>query len=77
MVYLAAVIDWHSKAVLSHKISNTMDCALSINVLNTALDRYGKPEIFNTDQGSQYTSDVEIVRDYKTQCNRIHLLVNL
>ena len=58
MVYLAAVIDWHSKAVLSHKISNTMDCALSINVLNTALDRYGKPEIFNTDQGSQYTSDV-------------------
>ncbi len=58
MVYLAAVIDWHSKAVLSHKISNTMDCALSINVLDAALDRYGKPEIFNTDQGSQYTSDV-------------------
>ena len=58
MVYLAAVIDWHSKAVLSHKISNTMDCALSINVLDAALDRYGKPEIFNTDHGSQYTSDV-------------------
>ena len=58
MVYLAAVIDWHSKAVLSHKISNTMDCALSINVLDAALDRYGKPDIFNTDQGSQYTSDV-------------------
>ncbi len=58
MVYLAAVIDWHSKAVLSHKISNTMDCALSINVLDAALDLYGKPEIFNTDQGSQYTSDV-------------------
>ncbi len=35
-----------------------MNCALSINVLNTALDRYGKPEIFNTDQGSHYTSDV-------------------
>ncbi len=58
MVYLAAVIDWHSKAVLSHKISNTMDCALVMNVLDAALDRYGKPEIFNTDQGSQYTSDV-------------------
>ncbi len=58
MVYLAAVIDWHSKAVLSHKISNTMDCALVMNVLDTALNRYGKPEIFNTDQGSQYTSDV-------------------
>ncbi len=58
MVYLAAVIDWHSKAVLSYKISNTMDCALVMNVLDAALDRYGKPEIFNTDQGSQYTSDV-------------------
>jgi putative transposase len=58
MVYLAAVIDWHSKAVLSHKISNTMDCALVMNVLDAALDRYGKPEIFNTDQGSQYTSEV-------------------
>ncbi len=58
MVYLAAVIDWHSKAVLSHKISNTMDCALVMNVLDAALDRYGKPDIFNTDQGSQYTSDV-------------------
>ena len=58
MVYLAAVIDWHSKAVLSHKISNTMDCALVMNVLDVALNRYGKPEIFNTDQGSQYTSDV-------------------
>jgi len=58
MVYLAAVIDWHSKAVLSHKISNTMDCALVMNVLDAALNRYGNPEIFNTDQGSQYTSDV-------------------
>ncbi len=58
MVYLAAVIDWHSKAVLSYKISNTMDCALVMNVLDAALNRYGKPEIFNTDQGSQYTSEV-------------------
>jgi putative transposase len=58
MVYLAAVIDWHSKAVLSHKISNTMDCALVMNVLDSALNTYGKPEIFNTDQGSQYTSEV-------------------
>ena len=62
MVYLAAVIDWHSKAVLSHKISNTMDCGLVMNVLNSALERYGKPEIFNTDQGSQYTSDVHTQR---------------
>ena len=56
MVYLAAVIDWYSKAVLSWKISNTMDTSLVMNVLNEALLTYGKPEIFNTDQGSQYTS---------------------
>ena len=55
-VYLAAVIDWYSKAILSHKISNTMDESLVLDVLNNALEQYGKPEIFNTDQGSQYTS---------------------
>ena len=57
MVYLAAVIDWYSKAVLSHKVSNTMDTQLVMDVLNGALSTYGKPEIFNTDQGSQYTSE--------------------
>jgi len=56
MVYMAAIIDWYSKAVLSWKISNTMDTNLVMGVLNEALSRYGKPEIFNTDQGSQYTS---------------------
>jgi putative transposase len=56
MVYLAAIIDWYSKAVLSWKISNTMDTDLVMGVLNEALSKYGKPEIFNTDQGSQYTS---------------------
>jgi putative transposase len=56
MVYLAAVIDWYSKAVLSWRISNTMDTDLVMGVLNEALSKYGKPEIFNTDQGSQYTS---------------------
>jgi putative transposase len=58
MVYLAAVIDWYSKAVLSWKISNTMDTDLVMGVLNDALKRYEKPEIFNTDQGSQYTSHI-------------------
>lgn len=57
-VYLAAVIDWYSKAVLSYKISITMDTDLVMSVLNEALLLYGKPEIFNTDQGSQYTSYV-------------------
>jgi putative transposase len=56
MVYMAAIIDWYSKAVLSWKISNTMDTDLVMGVLNDALALYGKPEIFNTDQGSQYTS---------------------
>ncbi len=56
-VYLAAIIDWYSKAVLSYKIANTMDKFLVIDVLNNALDKYGTPEVFNTDQGSQYTSD--------------------
>ncbi len=58
MVYLAAIIDWYSKSVLSWKISNTMDSALTMDVLNEALSLYGKPEIFNTDQGSQYTSHI-------------------
>jgi putative transposase len=55
-VYLAAIIDWYSKAVLSWRISNTMDTDLVMSVLNEALSLYPKPEIFNTDQGSQYTS---------------------
>jgi putative transposase len=56
MVYMAAIIDWYSKAILSWRISNTMDTDLVMGVLNEALSTYGKPEIFNTDQGSQYTS---------------------
>ena len=62
MVYFAAIIDWHSKAVLSHKISNTMDTTRVMNVLNNALEKYGSPEIFNTDQGSQYTSELHTAR---------------
>ena len=55
-VYLAAIIDWYSKAVLSWKISNTMDTDFVMDVLEDALNKYPKPKIFNTDQGSQYTS---------------------
>ena len=55
-VYLAAIIDWHSKKILSWKLSNTMDISLTTSVLKEALALYPKPEIFNTDQGSQYTS---------------------
>ena len=55
-VYLAAVIDWHSKKILSWKLSNTMDNTLVIPVLKEALSLYPKPEVFNTNKGSQYTS---------------------
>jgi len=55
-VYLAAVIDWYSKAILSYKISNSMDATLATDVLKDALSKYPKPKIFNSDQGSQYTS---------------------
>ncbi|RXJ75186.1 IS3 family transposase [Arcobacter sp. F155] len=56
-VYLAAVIDWHTKSVLSWKVSNSMDTLLAGTVLKDAIERYGTPGIFNTDQGSQYTSN--------------------
>jgi putative transposase len=55
-MYLAAVIDWHTKAILSYKISNSMDATLATDVLKDALSKYPKPKIFNSDQGSQYTS---------------------
>lgn len=59
-VYLAAIIDWHSKKILSWKLSNTMDISLTTGVLKEALALYPKPEIFNTDQGSQYTAKAHI-----------------
>ena len=59
-VYLAAIIDWHSKKILSWKLSNTMDMSLVMGVLKEALALYPKPEIFNTDQGSQYTAKAHI-----------------
>ena len=55
-MYLAAVLDWHSKSVLAWKLSSVMDTALATDVLKEAINRYGTPDIFNTDQGSQYTS---------------------
>ena len=54
-VYLAAIIDWHSKAILSYKLSNSMDSGLVTDILKEALEKYPAPQIFNSDQGSQYT----------------------
>jgi putative transposase len=55
-VYLAAVVDWFSRRVLSWRLSITLEAAFCIEALEEALARYGRPEIFNTDQGSQFTS---------------------
>jgi len=55
-MYLAAIIDWHSKAILAYKLSNTMDATLATDALQEALEKYPKPKIFNSDQGAQYTS---------------------
>jgi putative transposase len=52
-LYLVAIMDWHSRRVLSWRLSNTMDVGFCIEALEEALARYGRPEIFNTDQGSQ------------------------
>ena len=68
-MYLAAVIDWHSKAILAYKISNSMDAALATDVLREALTKYPKPKIFNSDQGSQYTSyeHTQVLKQHEIQ----------
>lgn len=55
-VYLVAIIDWYSREVLSWRLSNSMDSAFCVDCLEDALRRYGAPEIFNSDQGAQFTS---------------------
>lgn len=55
-LYLCAVIDWHSRFVLSWRLSNTLLVDFCLDALQEALERWGKPRIFNTDQGSQFTS---------------------
>jgi putative transposase len=55
-LYLVAIIDWASRAVLSWRLSNTIDSGFCVAALEEALLRHGKPRIFNTDQGSQFTS---------------------
>ena len=55
-LYLVAVMDWASRKVLSWRLSNTLDASFCVEALHEALERYGPPEIFNSDQGSQFTS---------------------
>lgn len=65
-IYLAAVIDWYSRKILSWRVSITMDVQFCLDAVQEAIDNYGVPEIFNTDQGSQFTSLVftELLKAY-------------
>lgn len=56
-MYLTAVIDWYSRYILAWRLSNTLTTDFCLAVVQEAFDKYGTPEIFNTDQGSQYTSN--------------------
>ncbi|MCC5812669.1 MAG: IS3 family transposase [Ectothiorhodospiraceae bacterium] len=56
-MYLVAIMDWYSRRVLAWRVSNTMDTAFCIDALEEAIRRHGAPEMFNTDQGAQFTSE--------------------
>jgi putative transposase len=65
--YLIAIMDWASRKVLSWRLSNTMDASFCSEALEEAITRYGCPEVFNSDQGSQFTSDdfIDVLKDHK------------
>ena len=77
-MYLAVVMDWYSRKILSWRISNTLETDFCVEALEEAIKRYGKPDIFNTDQGAQFTSkeftgvlsnnDVAISMDGRGRC---------
>lgn len=56
-MYLVTIMDWHTRKALAWRVSNTMDADFCVEALEEALQRHGTPEIFNTDQGAQFTSD--------------------
>ncbi len=68
-LYLVAIMDWHSRKVLSWRLSNTLEADFCVEALKEAIERYGPPEIFNTDQGSQFTSGdwVGVLEDAKVK----------
>ncbi len=65
--YLVAIMDLYSRKILSWRVSNSMDTDFCIEALHEAIDNYGIPEIFNTDQGSQFTSNefTQVLKDHK------------
>lgn len=68
-LYLVAIMDWYSRKVLSWRLSNSMDAGFCIEALKDALAKYGPPEIFNSDQGSQFASTgfTDVLRDAKVK----------
>src|SRR5438445_8444091 len=64
-LYLVAIMDWYSRRVLTWRLSNTLDSTFCVDALEEALSKFGNPEIFNTDQGSQFTADdfTKVLRD--------------
>ena len=64
-VCLVAIMDWHSRKMLGWRLSNTLDAGFCVAALNEALAKYGRPEIFNTDQGCQFTSEdfTQVLKD--------------
>ena len=68
-MYLVAVMDWHSRKILSWRVSNTLDSELCVEAVAEALERYKAPEIFNTDQGTQFTSRnfIDLLDSHKVQ----------
>ncbi len=68
-LYLVAIMDWHSRKVLAWRLSNSMDAGFCVEALKEALANYGAPEIFNTDQGSQFTSGdwIDVLSGCKNQ----------
>jgi putative transposase len=71
-VYLVAVLDLFSRKVLSWQLSNTIDASFCVEALQRAIDIYGVPEIFNTDQGSQFTSD-----DFILKLNEYDIMISM
>ena len=65
-MYLVAIMDWHSRKILAWRVSNTLEPSFCVEALQEALGRFGAPEIFNTDQGAQFTSNMftQVLKDH-------------
>jgi putative transposase len=66
-MYLVAIMDWHSRKILAWRVSNTLEPAFCVEAPQEALGRYGAPDIFNTDQGAQFTSIAftQVLKDHQ------------